>query len=85
MNDKEYNIARAKSDVKEAESKCREAQVNLEEGYKKSQAQIEQAKCDAEKDYKRLKEELERAKIRLDNAKCWLSLKEEELSKGFES
>jgi multidrug resistance efflux pump len=85
MTEKQYKVERSKLDVRDSESKVREAQRNLDEGYKKALAQVEQAKADMERDYSRLKEELERAKIRLDVEKTYLQFAEAELARGYEA
>ena len=78
MTEKQYKVERNKLDVREAESKLRQAQRNLDEGYKKLVADMECA-------YSNLKEELERAKIRLDVEKTCLEYAEAELARGFEA
>ena len=85
MNDKELKVEQCKLDVRTSESRLREAQRNLDEGYRKSQAQVELAKAEMEREYSRLKEELERAKIRVELDKTWLKNAECELARGFEA
>lgn len=85
MTDKELKVEHCKLDVRAAESKLREAQHNLDEGYRKAQAQLEQAKADMEREYSRLKEEAERAKIHLEREKAYLLAAEAELARGYQA
>lgn len=85
MTEKEYRLANAKVLVREQESRVREAQRNLNEGYKKVEAQVAMAKSDAERDYARIKEELERAKMQLERDKHWVQHAEAELARGYEA
>ena len=63
----------------------REAQRNLDEGYKKGKAQVLMAKSDFERDYNRLKEELERSKMQLERDKNWAQTCAAELARGYEA
>ncbi len=85
MTDKELKVERCQLDVRTAESKLREAQRNLDEGYRKGQAQLEHAKADTEREYSKLKEELERAKIHLEMEKAYQQAAEAELARGYEA
>lgn len=85
MNEKEYRLANAKVLVREQESRVREAQRNLDEGYKKGESQVAMARSDAERDYTRLKEELERTKMQLERDKNWVWTCEAELARGYEA
>lgn len=85
MTEKEYAVERAKLDVRDAESRLREARSNLAEGYKKGASIIEQAKADQEREYGKLKEELERAVVALDKERAYLQHMEAELARGFSS
>lgn len=85
MKEKEYNVARARHDVREAESKVRDAKRNLDEGYREELAKVEQAKASMEKTYSNLKEELERAQIELDREKDALKFAEAEMARGYEA
>jgi len=85
MNEKEYKLANAKVLVREQESRVREAQRNLDEGYKNGEAKIAMAKSDAERDYTHLKEELERAKMQLEREKNWVLNCEADLQRGYEA
>ena len=78
MNQREYNVERSKLDVKQAESKLREAQKDFEYIYKKMQA-------DLDREYNKLKECVERAKLDLDREKTFLKMAESELEKPFEN
>lgn len=77
MTNKEQTVRYHKCEVLEAESKLREAKMNLDRGYEK-------AKAEFEKEYARLKFEVERANIGVDQAKSWLELAEAELARGYD-
>ena len=85
MNEKQMRVARCKADVKDAESKLREAKMNLDHGYLKSLATLEQAKATHEQEYARLKEEVVRAEIQLGREKDYLTNAEADLERGFEA
>ena len=82
MNAKEKRVATCAADVREAESRLREAKMNLEYGYRKSLAVLEQAKVNHEQEYAKLKEEVTRAEIELAREKAYLAHAEAELAKG---
>lgn len=82
MTQKEHAVERCKCDIREAESRLREANRNLEEGYKRQVALVDQSKADMEREYARLKEEVERATIKVENEKLWLKLAESDLARG---
>ena len=61
MNEKEYNVKRAETDLADAESKWREADRSLALGRKKADARIRQTEAETSSDVARLEEELVRA------------------------
>lgn len=85
MTEKEYKVECAKGMVRDAESRLREAQKAMEEGYKKGVDTVDQAKAEHEREYGRLKEEVERAKSRLEQEKSYAKFTEAELVRGYES
>lgn len=85
MNEKQLRVARCRADLKDAESKVREAKSNLDQGYRKSLAVLEQAKATHEQEYARLKEEVVRAETNLSREKDYLSNAEADLARGFDS
>lgn len=85
MTEKQFRVEQCKLDIRDAESRLREARKNLEEGHKKGLAQVEQARADMERDYTRLKEEVDRATTKLALEKAYLARAETELAKGFDS
>ena len=85
MTEKQHKVERNKLEVREAESRLRQARRDLDEGYKKAQARVEQEKAEMEREYSKLKEELERAKIRVEMEKTSLQYAEAELARGYEA
>jgi len=85
MNEKEYKVYRAKLEVSEAESRLRECQANLAQGYTNLEAKVIQAKAEMEREYTKLKEEVTRAQIRVDVEKGWQQAMEADLARGFEA
>lgn len=85
MTEKEWKVYRAKLEVSEAESRLRECQANLAQGYTNLEAKVAQAKADMEKEYIKLKEEVTRAQLRVDVEKGYLQCMEAEQSRGFEA
>ncbi len=85
MNDKEIKVSRCKADVQDAESRLREARMNLEHGFQKSLAELNKAKAVHEQEYSKLKEEVTRAEARLGLEKDYLTHAEAALTRGFDA
>lgn len=85
MTDKELCVSTRKIDVRDAESKLREAQRNLENGLRNGRLKIQQAQSDASRDETKLFEEVERSKNFLEKEKAYLIAAEAELERGFEA
>ncbi len=77
ITEKEHRVKCAEIDVKEQESRVREARCAMEQGYKKLQAEME-------KEYDKLKREFEREELRLEREKSRLELAQADLQRGFE-
>jgi hypothetical protein len=71
MTENDYNIKRAELDIREAESKLREARVNLETGERK-------AKAEYDKEVYHLKQEVERAEILMRREIAYLERRKSE-------
>jgi len=76
MTERELKFVRCKWDVKEQESRVKEAKAALDQGYKKLQAEMEQ-------EYSKLKCEYERELIKLEKEKAYLKAAEEDMEAGY--
>lgn len=85
MTNKEYFVQQCEVGLRREESRMREAQSNLDQGYRKAVAQVEQAKADMEREYKRLKEELERAKTDCEYSVIVLARAKADAERGFDA
>lgn len=76
MTEKHYRVERSKLDVKDAESKMREAESNYDKGCKK-------AKFEMDRECIHLKEELERVRVKVGGESAYLKYAESELERGY--
>ena len=77
MNEKDYNVKSAETYVIDAEIKLKEAQINLDEGYKKLKAEFE-------KEYQKLKLEVDKAKNQLQRDIIFLEKTKAAQERGFD-
>jgi predicted nucleic acid-binding Zn-ribbon protein len=92
MTTKEYNVARNKLEVADAESRLREARRNQEVGTQKMQVDVDKAAAELEwrkaeynREITKLKEEVVRAATMVEKEKTALKWSEAELARGYEA
>lgn len=88
---KEYDLKVARLELRNAESRLREALHNLSVGSRKSYAEINEAKAaldrtkaDAEIEVKRLSEDVERCRVQVEMDRENVAFAEGNLERGFE-
>jgi len=75
--EKQHWARQAEIDLRIQETRVREAQINLDQGYKKLLAEME-------KEYAKLKFELEREKLKLEEARECLKHRKEDAERPFD-
>ena len=76
MTEKEYRVERLALEVREKETRIRDAKGEMDQGYIR-------LKADFEKDYAKLKSEYERACLEFERCKLFLAQAKEEAVKEF--
>lgn len=77
MTEKDFKVKRMEFDVREQETRVRDAKLELDLGYAR-------LKADFEKEYAKLKSTYEREVIKLEREKTYLAVARSELDKGFD-
>lgn len=92
MTQLEQRVRQCELDVREKESRLKEARAHFEAIATKGRIDVEMARADLNKAeigtvaaYEKAKQELERAQIDVDREKSCLELAQADLARGFES